>query len=114
MNKKLYFICFSVFLSACAQSSSVLKMGPDTYTVSIHAAPVRGGETGAKSLAIKEASQYCLSENKQFLLKNMNARPSSHLPGGTADIIFRCLNENDPEYLRPNYSRSPDILIEER
>ena len=37
-------------MSACAQSSGVMKLGPDTYTVSVHAAPARGGESGAKHI----------------------------------------------------------------
>ena len=42
----------SALLVACAQSSGVLKLGPDTYSVSVHAAPARGGEVGARKLAI--------------------------------------------------------------
>ena len=109
--KKFSYVALILLLSGCAQSSSVLKMGPDTYTVSMHAAPVRGGETGAKSLAIREATQFCSSNKKELLIKRMDVRRSSHLPGGTADIIFRCLNSNDSEYLRPNYQKEPDIII---
>lgn len=48
--KKLLIIAVPLALVGCAQSSGVLKMGPDTYSISVHAAPARGGETGARAL----------------------------------------------------------------
>jgi hypothetical protein len=44
---RLVLVLFLVMLCGCAQSSGVLKLGPDTYTVQVHAAPARGGESGA-------------------------------------------------------------------
>lgn len=109
---QLLFTC--LFLISCAQSSGVLKMGPDTYSVSIHAAPARGGEPGAKKLAITEANNYCISLGKEILVTNISTYPSSHFPGGTADVTFLCLAKSDPELQRPVYKKAPDILIENR
>ena len=111
MKKIFFYSLLCLFITGCAQSSSVLKMGPDTYTVSIHAAPLRGGETGAKALALKQASEHCSSIQRELLVNNISVKPSSHLPGGTADLIFRCLSLNDSELIRPSYEKSPDILI---
>jgi hypothetical protein len=46
------YICFAavmISLTGCVNSSGVLPMGPDTYSISVHAAPVRG-QAGAKKL----------------------------------------------------------------
>jgi uncharacterized lipoprotein YajG len=56
MNK-LIALSASILLTACAQSSGVLKMGPDTYSVSAAAAPARGGYSEARKLALTEANQ---------------------------------------------------------
>ena len=39
------------FITGCAASSGVLKMGLDTYTISASASPARGGVAGAKATA---------------------------------------------------------------
>jgi hypothetical protein len=109
---KYLLIC--VFLTSCAQSSGVLKLGPDTYNISVHAAPVRGGVSGAKKIAISKANQHCFESKKEILVTNINTRPSSHLPGGTADINFKCLNINDPDLVRPSYEKEADIVIKNK
>lgn len=108
-------VVFAVLvLTGCAQSSGVLKMGPDTYTVSTHAAPARGGTSGAKSLSLTEANQYCAGMGKEIFVTHVETRASEHLPGGTADVTFRCLAEGDPELQRPDYEPAADLVVESR
>lgn len=110
-----FFMLFGLLLfTACAQSSGVLKMGPDTYSVSVHAAPARGGEAGAKKIALMEANQYCLNLNQEIMVTNTSSGASSHFPGGTVDITFLCLASNDPALKRPVLESVPDIVIESR
>jgi len=111
---KINFLLLLPLLTACAQSSGVMKMGPDTYTVSTHAAPARGGESGAKRLSLTEANQYCDAQGKEILVTNIESGSSSHLPGGTVDITFRCLTKDDPELQRPSYEKAADIVVETR
>jgi hypothetical protein len=63
-------ITLQTLLTGCATSSGVLKMGPDTYTVSVGASPARGGVIGAKKMAYEEASKECMKTNKEMLIKN--------------------------------------------
>lgn len=101
-------------VAGCAQSSGALQMGPDTFNLSVHAAPARGGETGAKRLAFEEAAAKCAGMNRELLVKNVSSGPSSHFAGGTVDIIFRCLPAGDPELIRPRYDAPPSVVIEDR
>lgn len=101
-------------LSACAQSSGVLKMGPDTYSVSVHAAPARGGEAGARNLALTEANQKCAAEGKEIVVTNIASGRSTHFPGGTVDVTFRCLAKGDRDLQRPEYRTVPSAVIEDR
>lgn len=46
-------------VSGCAWKSGALQLGPDTYQVSANASPARGGETGARKMAIEQANEHC-------------------------------------------------------
>ena len=107
-------LAVSIFLSACAQSSGVLKLGPDTYSVSVHAAPARGGESGARNLALTEANKKCSEEGKEIMVTNISSGRSSHLPGGTVEATFQCLAKDDPGLKRPIYRDAPTTIIEDR
>ncbi|MCY1420999.1 hypothetical protein D9M71_366400 [compost metagenome] len=109
--KSLITIPLVVSLSACVQSSGVLQLGPDTYSVSVHAAPARGGVSGAKEVALTEASSACHTQNKEILVTNLSSGPSAHFPGGTVDVTFQCLDRQDRALQRPTYSPAPDVLI---
>jgi hypothetical protein len=101
-------------LVGCAHSSGALKMGPDTYSLSVHAAPARGGETGARNLALTEANEKCASEKKEIMVTNIGSGRSTHLPGGTVEVTFRCLVKGDPDLQRPVYRTAPTTVIEDR
>jgi len=97
-------------LGACIQSSGALKIGPDTYSVSVHAAPVQGGIVGAKRVALKEANAHCSSLSKEIMISNTGLSRSTHLRGGTADITFLCLDKNDPQLKRPEYKPTRKVM----
>lgn len=101
-------------LSGCAQSSGIMKMGPDTYSLSVHAAPARGGVSGAKGIALSDANEFCESVGKEILVKNIESGASQHFPGGTVDVTFQCLSFGDSGLVRPEYKSAPDIVIENR
>jgi hypothetical protein len=46
-------------LFGCAITSGVMDAGDGTYLISAHAAPVRGGATGANSIAYQDAQKFC-------------------------------------------------------
>ncbi len=111
---KLNFVITVLVLTGCVQSSDILKLGPDTYSISIHAAPIMGGVFGAEKESINTANQFCHSLGKEILITNRSSGPSSHLPGGTSKITFNCLNKHDPDLKRPVYQGTPNIIIEQR
>ena len=65
-----------MLFSDCAQSSGVLKMGPDTYAVSAAAAPARGGSSEARNIALTEANEHCARMGKEILI-------GAYFPGRT-------------------------------
>ena len=113
MSKVIAFSA-AIFLTACAQSSGVLKMGPDTYSVSAAAAPARGGYSEARKLALADANQFCAQMGKEILVTNVGTATTNVYGAGSADITFRCLSKGDPELQRPEYRKAPDTVIEDR
>jgi hypothetical protein len=104
----------SVSLVGCAQSSGVLKLGPDTYTVSAAAAPARGGSSEARKIALTEANQHCTVMAKEILVTNVVTATTNVHGAGSAEVTFRCLALGDPELQRPDYRRPADTVIEDR
>jgi len=111
MNKlAIYFLLILIVVSGCAQSTGILKMGPDTYSVITHQDPQFGGISVAKKRAINEANQYCTSLGKEILVSNTSLSGST----GTVDVTFLCLSKGDPDLRRPVYQTAPDVVIENR
>lgn len=100
-------------LSACATSSGVVKMGPDTYSTSAYAAPARGGAAGAKRTAYEDAFGECAKLGREMLVTNERAHINEN-GGGSMDLTFRCLPKGDPELAnRPTYTDRPNVIIED-
>jgi len=49
----------AIALSGCAMTSEIMDTGNDTYKISAHASAIRGGATGANSIAYEDAQKFC-------------------------------------------------------
>ena len=95
----------TLVLAACSVVTEVVPAGKDTYVVAGEASV--GETSGAiiKTTLYKKATS-CESIGKKFL--PLNDSKSSY----TADLRFRCLEEDDPEYRRPIMESVPNVRIE--
>lgn len=50
-------------LGACAMTSRVMDAGDGTYLISAHASAVRGGATGANTIAYDDAQKFCAEKS---------------------------------------------------
>lgn len=95
----------AAFLGACATTSAVMEAENGTYLISAHAAPARGGATGAQDAAYAEAMKFCVAKGGQHPVvvtmadrdvqqgafsATPNAAFGASLPGGNANLRFRC------------------------
>src|SRR5260370_30339622 len=60
-------------LFGCQMGTGILRAGPDTYTLTEHAAPILGGSTTAQQTALTKANAYCAQQGRQFLVSDMLA-----------------------------------------
>lgn len=102
-------------VAGCANSSGVMKAGPDTYTISTSASPGRGGLPAAKRMAYEEANNECARQGREvFSLSEKGASPTWTEGVANFELNFRCLTANDPEFQRQQLRSSPDKVIEKR
>lgn len=78
-------IAFAVGLSACGTpSSDVVKLGPDSYSISASAPPVRGGSVEAKRIALSQATEFCAKNGKEAFVTEFKTSKNH------AEVNFRC------------------------
>ena len=90
-----------IILSGCLSTSQVLEMGRDTYSVTATADGYRLASQARES-AFQAGTEKCTSLGKRFMITNESTARTRMGIDTTVTVTFRCLNENDPEYLKPN------------
>jgi len=83
----LALVCLA--FGGCAWQSEALKVGDDTYQVSANASPARGGITGAREMALRNANSKCDSLGKSITVVDMKSEYASPA-NGVATITFTC------------------------
>lgn len=90
-----------IVLSGCAAlcDPTVVQVGPDTY----RADGLCGGQE-----EVRGAGEYCRRMGKEVLVTSMRGYGDYE----KNQTVFRCLSASDPEYRRPSYQPSPDVIIQ--
>ena len=105
----------AALVAGCANSSGVLKVGPDTFTITASASPGKGGVPAAKRIAYTEAGEECGKRGLEvFALSEKSASPTWTEGMAKTELNFRCLRADDPEFKRQQLGASPDTVIEQR
>jgi len=105
-----------IILSGCAIHSGVVPIGQDTYMVSRQAATGFTGMGSLKADAFREASEYCVSQNKKIQVVNTNESQPPYVLGNfpRIEMQFMCLGEGDIELGRPKMKKGADVVIEQK
>jgi len=72
-------IVFCAALTGCAWQSDAVKVGNNTYIVSVNASPARGGVTGATEMALRNARAALYWVGELF-----SSSPAAQEPSGEA------------------------------
>jgi len=94
MSARLRFIlvsCGTAALASCAQSSGVMQLAPNTY--SIVTADELGGTIAAKRAGLQEASAFCASKGQQMITMQTSSDVKRDFVGDPVahhDLTFRC------------------------
>jgi len=106
MFSKAIYLGIGLALSGCAMTSDVMDGVDGTYLISAHASAIRGGATGANSLAYEDAQKFCAQKDPGFhsVVVNANERDvyqssfggsynrygGSTLAAGNVNLRFKC------------------------
>jgi hypothetical protein len=115
MNKYIHCILPIAFMiNGCASTSPITQYGKDTFIVS--ASDSMGGySSGSLQVrAAQEANKYCAQMGKQMVVRNTNNEGVQMWTGTSSGLIFSCISENDPEYVRPTLRKEANTVIEDR
>ena len=108
-------LCLTVALAGCANTSGVVKIGPDTFTISTSASPGKGGVPAAKRMAYEEAGAKCAALGREVLALSEKTRSPTWAEGmASMELNFRCLSADDPEFKRQKLEATPDEITEQR
>lgn len=80
-------------VAACASSSGVFQVAPNTYRITTTAITSFGGAGTARAEAIRTANEYCAQQNKQALVTD--AQMDSQFTQGSSDVTFRCVTAEE-------------------
>ena len=108
--KLLLLLSFALSMVGCANSGA-LSIGKDTYMTTVRVAWT--GITGAKTEALATANADCESKGKVMLLGDLRSSECM-LRGGCAEaqIVYSCLDKNDPRYTEPHMQKAPDTKVQ--
>lgn len=106
-------VLLTLMLGGCVSTSNVLEVGKDTYSISATADGFRDAASARQS-AFSSGAEKCNGLGKKFMFLNESIAKTRMDIDTTVTIYFRCLNENDTEYTRPDIEKSPDLIIEKR
>ena len=109
MKKIIAFLVFPIVICSCGSISEISQIGKDTYMVASSSAAMGEGGGNLKAKLVREGKKYCAKQSKQFLLVGFSSVDMAFGRPASAEITFRCLFDNDAEYIRPNipYEVSP-------
>lgn len=90
-------------LGSCVSMSDIVPVGKDTYMISGSSRAFAAGGGTLRADLLKEAGKYCASQNKVLIMTNSTAKDMVFGQSAAhSDVIFRCLDKNDPEFQRPD------------
>ena len=107
---KISILVSIIVLTGCG-TGKIVSVGKDTYMVTgYNSAPFSSGAAVLTDL-YEEAGRYCIKSNKKLV--PVKSDYNNHAPGrpSRAELTFRCLLDNDPEYLRPGIDSVPNTNI---
>jgi hypothetical protein len=92
MREFLIGLLLTLTLAGCASHTGVVPDGQGGYTISKQAATGFPGLGTLKGDIMQEASQYCASQRREFLLTNATETQPPYVLGNypRAEINFKC------------------------
>lgn len=91
MKKSLICLVY-LFLTSCASNSGVVSIGDNEFFIAKQAATGFPGTGGIKTDALKEAGEYCKTQNKSLDIVNLDENEGPFVLGKypRVELTFNC------------------------
>jgi hypothetical protein len=105
-------VALALLAAGCKVSSPVTPAGKDTYLVSSHVGACVS--CSAAVTGLQTANKFCAKMGKFAVVRNTNS--VTNFAGYTVsnELIFSCVDENDPDYQRPNLRKDSGVTTVEQ
>ena len=111
---KLLSLSLLFLVTACATSSGVQRLGPDTFVVSSQVMFGPGKASSARASALAEAEAFCAKLGKEVLVDEYKTAGHAMSLTGDSEVRFKCLARGDEDLKRPSFQPNPNVIIEDR
>jgi hypothetical protein len=114
VGRTLYSLLVVAAISGCATTSDIAPFGKDSYILS--AGDVWGvHSSGALQVrAVQTANEFCQKQGKVFVVRNTSTSGVHGWSPTSSTLVFSCVHDTDPEFVRPNLRREPTAIIEDQ
>lgn len=99
--KVILFVIGISLLAACTTPTNVTQLGPNTY------------QATPGTDRVTHISLQTVGDTPNTVCAKLGKKPLAQSISGNGTVVFKCLNENDPEYKDIEYSFVPDVVIEQ-
>lgn len=96
--------------NGCATTTDPVQIGKDTYTSS--GSWGWSSSSSLRSDLYKEASAFCANKGKIMDALQATGHDSGYAQWATAELTFRCLDVDDPEYTRKQMQFQPNVRVQ--
>lgn len=92
MLRRILIICIPLFLVSCASNTGIIKIGEGKLFIAKQAATGFPGTGGIKTESLKEASEYCESQNKTLKIIELKENEGPYILGKypKVELTFTC------------------------
>lgn len=111
MDCAIFRACFlsaTLLVAGCKVSSPITPAGKDTYMVSSHVAACISCSATVKSM--QTANEFCAKQKKFAVIRNSTGSTNPLGYNVSSELIFSCVDENDPDYQRPTLRKDDGVL----
>jgi hypothetical protein len=102
----LIIVGLGLTMTACVSITEITPAGKDTYIIAGSDSMEATAGVNIKAKLYQKANEHCESIGKKLM-------PVGDASSGySAQLRFQCLDENDPDFVRPDMQPVPDVRIE--
>lgn len=113
VNRVFGGIAVASLIGCATVQSGVVPIGKDTYQLSMTGVGF-ATQANTNMKALKAANAYCDKMGKHLVFQHSSESGVYGFSPRQDNLVFLCLDANDPGYARTNVQRDPSVVVQQR